>query len=457
MNLERYLTGRPVTLNQMLDAREQRAQIQARLLKAYPMTLISFTLNMAGPVKVFPLSEWAFEEGVRRIVYLLRACGIRLVHREELRSHTGNECFLSVSAPALEVKGRLVILEQEDALGRLFDLDVLDSRGEKISRSSVGLPERTCLLCGNPVFLCSRNRAHSLEAVQQKTCQLLEEAYRASRSRKLSDLAVEALLREVQTTPKPGLVDMANTGAHRDMDFRTFQASALALHPYFAEFAAYGQELPAEALLPGLREIGIRAERAMLAATGGVNTHKGMIFSMGILLSALSRWNGWEGRPTLEALRDMCKKIAAPLAADFAGLSGHTHGEALYLKCGVRGARGEALAGFPALFETALPVLDALTWHHGGWNQAGVVTLLHIMAAVEDSNMISRSSPERAASIRQEIARTLAQTDDIGRLTAYASELDGVLIKENISPGGSADILALAYFLKSLRDEDLLD
>lgn len=453
MELENYLTGPVVQLPDMLAARERRGRIQAGLLAAHPETLICFTLNIAGPVKVFPLAVWAFEEGVRRIDNLCAAWGFPVCAREELREHTGLEYFLSVRASEEKVKAALVALEEEDPLGRLFDLDVLDSRGNKMSREALGGRERTCLLCGNPVFLCSRNRTHSLEAIQKRTCEILEEAHRSQRCRNLAQEGALALLREVQTTPKPGLVDMANTGAHRDMDLETFQRSALALLPFFEEFAAYGQKLSPEELLPGLRAIGIRAEGAMRFATGGVNTHKGIIFSMGILLSALGRFDGWRSVPTRESLRNLCKEIAAPLAADFGTLTGGTHGEALYLRHGVRGARGEALLGFPALFETALPALDAQLAQGAGWNEAGVAALLYIMAAVEDSNTISRSSPERAAALRKEVADTLETAED---WMAYAAALDQRLIRENISPGGSADILALAWFLKNLEFSGVL-
>lgn len=448
MDLQRYLTGRPIKLMEMLDAREARSFTQTRILKAYPMTLICFTLNIAGPVKVFPLARWAFDEGICRIQALCAAWGFPIRYREETLENTGLECFWSVEADGPRVKQALTVLEEEEPLGRLFDLDVLTEAGEKVSREDLGLPQRRCLICGQPVFRCSRNRAHGLAAIQEATCRMMEEAYQKKRQKLLAQTAVLALLREVQTTPKPGLVDMAGSGAHRDMDLNTFQCSALALQPYFEEFAAYGPDFSPEELLPGLREIGIRAERAMREATNGVNTHKGMIFSMGILLCALSRWNGWEGKPTRRELREMCIKIAAPLAGDFPQLAGHSHGGELYRRYGIRGARGEALAGFPALFETALPALDDQAGK--GWNEAGVITLLHIMASTEDSNAIARSSPERAAALRQEIGRVLAEnrTD----LMAYAGQLDRQLTEENISPGGSADILALGWFVKGLEE-----
>ena len=128
--------------------------------------------------------------------------------------------------------------------------------------------------------------------LQEKTQAVLAAAIREADSKTIARLACQALLYEVATTPKPGLVDRANSGSHRDMDFFTFQASAAALWPYFARCAEIGMDthsLPPEETFSRLRTPGKLAEGDMLRATAGVNTHKGAIFSMGILCGALGR------------------------------------------------------------------------------------------------------------------------------------------------------------------------
>ena len=183
---------------------------------------------------------------------------------------------------------------------------------------------------------------------------------------KIGALAVEAMLYEVSATPKPGLVDRNNTGAHHDMDFFTFMSSAAALRGAFDAFAAAGyahRREPAGSLLAQLQPPGQQAEKQMFAMTHGVNTHKGMIFSLGVLCGAA----GWLlERENITAVR-LCELAAAMCegicAKEYAGLREKkqlTKGEAMYLKYGVTGVRGEAESGFQTVREIALPAYRAL-------------------------------------------------------------------------------------------------
>lgn len=455
MKLSLLLTGPETDLAAMLDAREQRAAAQQRLLDAFPMTLVSFTMNIPGPHKVFPLAVQGFEEGLRLLTYYFRSWGFPICHREIQRPSTGCQAFFSTSAPPEAVKQRLVWLEDHCPLGRLFDLDVLDPQGQKISRQALGLPGRTCLICSGPVFLCSRSRAHSLTELLEKTCRILLDYFDEEYARRVSGLAVRALLQEVRTTPKPGLVDLDNSGAHSDMDETTFEESALSLMPWFQRFVLYGirqEDRPLSGLLPGLRELGMQAEVHMLLATGGVNTHKGLIFSMGILLCSLGCCRS-RGLPLGRVqLQQVCRQISSPLSRDFPDLKGMTHGECSYRSHGVTGARGQAMAGFPTLFSAALPALDRWEGNPG----AGTAALLEIMAVTQDTNVISRSSCQTAQALRGELADFLSQAPSMDAILDYARKLDQRLIRKNISPGGSADLLALGFFLKLLERNSLL-
>lgn len=453
--------GQPVALQQMLDAREQRLAWQQQLLLQFPMPLLSFTLNIAGPVKVFPLSQRAFEEGLALIHCQCKAHGFPIRHEEQRRQVTGYECCFSIEAAALDIKKVLVSLEDENALGRLFDLDVLDSGGEKISRVALGLPERGCLVCGKPGFACSRARTHTVEALLAVTCATIQTYFQRQTADQVAALAVRALLQEVRTTPKPGLVDQSNNGAHRDMDVGTFECSALALLPYFRRFVLCGMEgsACAETLLTALRPIGLEAECAMLRATGGVNTHKGILFSMGILCGALGLCHASGLPPCRETLTRLCRQIAAPLAADFQRITAQnaaTNGEELYARHGMRGVRGEALSGFPTLFETALPRLQTLLAQGCSLNDAGSLTLLWILAVAQDTNVVTRSSYRRMEGIQEELCRLLGQNLPVAELLLVAEAMDRAFIAEHISPGGSADLLALAYFLHFLEQAGLL-
>ena len=271
-----------ITLEQVLLARDRRVLRQRELAARYGGTLLSFTMNIAGPVKDAPLVRLAFQAG---LAALDRDLGQPL-HRELIQAPTGPEALLVYDRPAPWVKERCLLLEEREAVGRLYDLDVLSPEGEKLSRPQ----SRRCLICGGPVTVCSRSRAHGLAAIRARTRDILAD-FAAGH---LSALARQALEDEVDLTPKPGLVDRRNTGAHDDMDRPLFHRSAQVLEPYFCRFVSLGM---AGASPRELQSLGRQAEEAMLGATGGVNTHKGALYSFALLLSALGRCLAEGGDP----------------------------------------------------------------------------------------------------------------------------------------------------------------
>ena len=465
MKWRSLIQGEEVALPAMLDARERRAYIQMRLIEEYKTALVSFTLNIAGPVKVFGLSRSAFEEGLQLIRIRCREYGIPIVHEYVLRENTGWEAFLSVDAGPEFVKRILTDLEDEHSLGRLFDIDIIRRDLSKVSRKELGRQERRCLICGGPAFVCAGRRLHTVEALQERTVQIMWDYFAFRYADDTAMTACRALLYEVMATPKPGLVDRAGTGAHEDMDIFTFETSALALLPYFRRFVSYGIEnahLEPEALLTGIRSVGREADLAMLRATGGINTHKGAIFSVGILCVALGWLYGtgkaWEG----ESLSDTARRIACDVMRELRGLSASgeekrrlTHGERLYLEHGTGGIRLEAARGFPTLFESALPALEDLLGRGFSLNDAGILTLMKILAETEDTSLISRCGYDRAGYYREKAGRLWetfkdAQPGDPAYLEAL-EEMDREMVRDHASPGGSADLLAMTYFLHFLR------
>lgn len=274
-------------------------------------------------------------------------------------------------------------------------------------------------------------------------------------------LAVDALMQEVRATPKPGLVDMANTGAHRDMDFTTFEKSAHALRGYFGQCFLAGnatRKLPHENTLPRLQQLGKAAEAKMLAATGGVNTHKGAVFSLGVLCGALGRRWEQEGACCEAAIRaeagSLCKGLtrAAFDNAHSKPPALLTKGERMYLAYGMTGARGEAESGFATVGNISLPIFAALMERDVPLNDALVETLLHLIAHTVDTNIASRHNLHTAAYARRAAQDCVGQ----GGLLADGGlervrALDGCFIQRNISPGGSADLLAVTYFLYHLK------
>lgn len=162
-----------VTLMEMLNAREMRCQIQQQMLDAYKTPLICLTLNIPGPVKILPGVPEAFETGCRRIEDSLAAHRIPRLHSKAVREKTGYEAFISTDASSDEIKSLMIELEDQDRLGRLFDIDVLRVDGSKVSREELGFSSRRCLLCGEPAHVCSRSRRHSVAELTAEIARIL--------------------------------------------------------------------------------------------------------------------------------------------------------------------------------------------------------------------------------------------------------------------------------------------
>lgn len=252
----------------------------------------------------------------------------------------------------------------------------------------------------------------------------------------IAHLATQALQAELDTTPKPGLVDKDNNGAHRDMDYALMQRSIDTLHPYFVKLALLGcaDALPTHT---SIRDVGIEAEKAMLSATNGVNTHKGALFSMGLAVVAAAH----------EKNTDSLQTTIKALAASFPDTNG-THGsKAKLLSKGttaIKGALDNAREGYEMLFAEWLPFYierrkehDAYTLHK---------TLLRIMCDLDDTNVIYRTDLATAEEVKQE-ARVLL--DSFSK--AALKDMDRHYTTRNISPGGAADMLSLTIFIGSIQ------
>lgn len=446
---------REVTLQEVLDARERRAEAQRQLLKQYARPLISFTMNIPGPVKDSPMIRRAFDEGLRMLDDALGEAGIACVSRQITHADTGNEFLCAVKASAAAVKEICTRIEDGSPLGRLFDMDVIGLDGQKLARKE----ERRCLVCGALGRGCASRRLHSLEELNAAVTRLLREGLLAADADSVDAMVTHALLEEVATTPKPGLVDRNNDGAHRDMTFLSFQMSASALRGYWKDCFLIGAktaELPAREAFAEMRARGMEAERKMLAATRGVNTHKGAIFTLGTICGALGRlWQPEAPCTDHERLSKACAVLCADaVEADYSVLeksrAAHTAGERLYLQYGMRGIRGEVAAGLPAVLETGLPVLEACLDEGMSRNDAGVIALLYLIARGEDTNMIKRGgyalAREMSSSLRDELRRNPRPTMESVR------QLDELFIRRNLSPGGCADLLAVSFFLHDWKN-----
>ena len=458
----RMTNARPVTVADMLDARDRRAERQKRFLETSPV-LICLTMNIPGPIKASTEILAAFREGVRRVQ---SAVGARPILYE---AFTGPEAYVPLNADAEVVKREMCRIEDEEPLGRLFDLDVLTGNGEKHGRSALGFSPRSCLLCGKPAFACARSRAHSVSELSGEVSRRIDEWRRATLPERISEAAVRALIREAETTPKPGLVDRRNNGSHPDMSLEMLLRSARSLKPYFRECARAGMKLEEADAFPTLRALGMEAEKTMLNATGGVNAHKGAIFSLGLLAaSAAACLRSFEA--DAEKICARAGRMTAPhMEAHFRSLRAETaysFGDRLFLATGLRGARGEAADGFPSVLRIALPALDAEEMGNPAEvvgssvtadgnsvmpdadELSGTYALLRLAVEMDDTTLIRRGGRSRAEAAKKEIRAFL----DSGLTREKVETLDDQFIRENLTLGGCADLLACAYFLRAVRE-----
>ncbi|KTT55309.1 triphosphoribosyl-dephospho-CoA synthase [Pseudomonas oryzihabitans] len=269
-----------------------------------------------------------------------------------------------------------------------------------------------------------------------------------SPAERLADLAVAALIDEAELSPKPALVDRRGQGAHQDLSLGLMLTSAQALRPCFqamAEAAELG--LPAEELRRLIGRLGRDGEAAMLQVTGGVNTHRGAIWALGLLLTAAV-----QARP--DSARALCLAAGrlASLPDPDAPSTAPSHGQRVAQRYGVGGARAEAAAGFPAIQERGLPQLRASRQAGAGEQNARLDALLAIMTRLDDTCVLHRAGPTALNAMHQSAQAVL----DAGGSASLAGRrqllaLDRELLAANASPGGAADLLAATLLVDRLE------
>lgn len=536
--------GTAITLEEILDARSARAERQRAFLAEGGMSLISFALNMPGPVKQSVTARRVFEEGIREIRKAIESLSGavpgaekaaseisgktaekftaetakktavetsekkaaekaaaetsgkmatekgRVILREDI-SHemTGSQAFFLLNLPADRIKKKMTEIEEYHPLGRLFDIDVIGPDGVPLSRTQFGLPARTCMVCGENAKICARSGAHSAEIIAYTLNDLVHSYFRDKEADRVAICATRALLYEVSTTPKPGLVDRANQGSHSDMDYFTFVDSSATLCHWFRDMFCVGwdhaDDSP-ESLFRRLQFIGKMADRAMFRATGGANTHQGLIYAVTIIAAAIGkmmRTGSAEEIPEKHLIEE-CRKIGRCSLREKFGCSGISpeageekdknkapeplraaESESSLINSGreaakgnetpAYGARGEAAEGFPHALNIGLPAIRKWLAQGCSLNDASCAALLSIIAETEDTNMIRRGGNEEAQRRREE-AREILRNMTAETIVPDISKLDSDYIRHHLSPGGSADILAISLLFCFCEEEGIL-
>ena len=272
----------------------------------------------------------------------------------------------------------------------------------------------------------------------------------------VAKLATKALLYEVSISPKAGLVSRLSNGSHKDMDFYTFIDSALSLDEYFSECFVYGQENDFYSLnfLKNLRDLGKKAEKKMYKATNDINTHKGTIFSMGIIISVLASYLKEVDKIDLKILSEKIKTMCIPLLEELENANNFsTYGEKAFKNYHLTGARGLAISGYDIVLLDGINKLKEFT-KILDFETSCILLLFYYISILDDTNIVNRANFETLKEIQilcknlyEENSKSLSKE----KIRNEMSKLNDIFIEKNISAGGSADLLILTIFIYILN------
>ena len=269
---------------------------------------------------------------------------------------------------------------------------------------------------------------------------------------RIGRLAVRSLYAELSLYPKPGLVSLLDNGSHEDMTATTFMRSMFALRHYFVRITLAGSK---GAPFARLAALGVEAERRMLHATGGINTHRGAIFGLGLLCAALGACHASGATRTsavtaVDIRAALVARWGAALAAHARPGAADTHGTRVTERYRVGGARQEAALGMPAVFDLALPALRGALAAGRGLRRARVDALFALMAHISDTNVYHRGGEDGALVLKR---HALAFVDAGGTAApdweARAERCHRIFVAHRLSPGGAADLLAAACLVEA--------
>ncbi len=455
-------------LNKILEAKEQRLRIKKEYGKA-GYSVISMNFNVPGYPKTNDLLRESFAFVCKELENYLQALRIPL-EKDKIQSiedEVGNICFYPFKLTKTElpdIKNKLEEFEQSHELGRILDVDLCDSDTCPVSSGK----QKNCFICNKPAVQCMRAQAHSYKElrdyIQKKIDKYLALQIEERNCRQLASAAAWAILAEVSLPDELGLVSPQSTGSHSDMNYQHFLASTSAISSYFYEIAQTGYRWDGknkEEILTRLRIIGLQMESDMFAATGGVNTQKGIIFLITFSLFV----SGYVFKKNAKFNTDLFRKVLKDLAKDLVDkeLQGNfnknnSHGEKCYNKYGSKlagGIRREVEWGLPLIFNEVLPYMQKVNFsvlaisNLQEFNNKCKLILLKIISVNKDTNILHRSDAETLA-LLQKKSGEIINTEDLSEREALYKKLSVFCIEKNISPGGSADMLALSLFIKKI-------
>ncbi len=443
-------------LDQLLAAKETLFAEKQRLIAHAQKPLISFSLNIPGwPKKNEIIDKFFFQ----LLDEIKRFCLSNRIMLDENSAQISDSAvglsFYTVFQSDKDVQTIKTITESFEAThscGRFIDLDIMDAEGNNISSEK----EKGCFYCGKyPAIDCMRKDRHSKvtlsEYQTEKMREYLNRELRKAQADKLTELVTYALLEEASLDPKPGLVSPGSNGSHSDMDYHTFLQSIATLTPVFHSFFTESLVNNQVFSIEELRIWGLKAEQKMFAATSGINTHKGAIFLLLIASRAIINLTKNNEKRSFENIQKEIDKFTDVIRTDIITKYEDTHGNRVNEKYAEikPGIRQQVIDGLPGVFKAGLEELvtenfstknDAKTQ-----KQTLIKSLLKIITTNQDSNVLHRGNPAILKSLQNNAADSL-QALEKGDMEAYYDFCQWTN-QQNLSPGGSADLLAVSIFI----------
>lgn len=355
--------------------------------------------------------------------------------------------YILNSIDVVSIKKNMIKIEEKHPLGRLVDIDVYYRDIKSISRKELGYKERKCFLCDDNAYNCIRSKNHTIESVLSYINKTVEDYERNQLALKMVELSNQAMLYELFTYPSFGNVSPYSKGSHKDMDYYTFIDSISVLNKYMYEIAytSYNHK-SIEEIYDDVVEIGIKCEKEMFKKTNGINTHKGLIFVLGSIISAtmITIYR----KQSFDEIFNNIKVLLSRKLIELDDLSlinkdNLSNGEKIYIKHKIKGVRKEGSLGFPIIRDALnlLDINDKLSF---------VKTFIYIISKCEDTTIIHRRGVECLDRVKNIMNDLYLSGYNDKKLLKVEKEF----IDEGINPGGSADLLCGTIFLSLVKKEN---
>ncbi|PAT02133.1 citrate lyase holo-[acyl-carrier protein] synthase [Candidatus Izimaplasma bacterium ZiA1] len=417
----------------ILKAREERYKNILKLSELNPeYTIIVLKTNTPGPEKN-NLFSGIILKYFNKIITSKFSRNIR--KSTFVNSFDGDYYYYIIENDFEDTKKSTIYIEENEELGRLVDIDVY-YQNESISRKELNYTSRKCLICDNDAFVCSRNSAHSLIELQTH----IIETTKAFFTKYFYELSIDSMYKELNLHPKFGLVSFMDSGSHIDMNYHTFLVSIEALKPYIMEFITLSVD---DLNYKRLQSIGLNAEKSMFKATNNINTHKGLIFLLGIFVS--SAINALFKDATIQTLRENIKKIAFNVVGDYydkiSDKKKLSNADKIFRDLKIKGVREEALNGLSTLFDNVQDDFDDRTRY--------INYLIYYMSKLNDTTVIHKTDLNTLIIVKNDMQKILS-SGGFNNNISLVKDLSEKYKRLNISPGGSADMLVLSILLENI-------